>query len=208
MAERNSILVIEDDRLVRDSVLAVLSREAERWSASVAGTLREARERLRADSFELALVDLSLPDGSALTLLPALRERRIAALVLSSTSDERTVYEALRVGAVGYLLKPDDIETVAHSLRQVLAGGSPIAPRIARWLVDDLRSRSAPAEQEQLSPREREMLELFAKGATYSQVADAMGIGVNTVRTHVRRVYEKLHVCTKTEAVLRGLGPR
>jgi DNA-binding NarL/FixJ family response regulator len=202
-----SVLLIEDDPLVCAAARAVLVRD-DAHRLVVCHTLSDARRTLISQPVSVAIVDLSLPDGAGLSLLPLLREQRVLPLVLTARADERTAYEAIVAGAVGYLVKPDGVAALPQAIADALAGGSPVSPKIARWLIDDVRSRRAPVEPEPLTDREREVLELFAAGATYAEVASALHIGVNTVRTHVRHVYEKLQVSTKTEAVLRGLGSR
>jgi DNA-binding NarL/FixJ family response regulator len=127
--------------------------------------------------------------------------------VLTVLDDERTAYRALSLGASGYLVKPDGVPSIAGAVDHLIAGGSPISPRIARWLLDDLRARDGlpcpPEDVDALTPREVEVVELFAAGATYAEVGRALGITVNTVRQYVRQLYDKLHVCSKTEAVLK-----
>ncbi len=208
------VLVLEDDPLVRDAVCAALAGASPPWVTLTAGSLAEAQQILRDEAHPLgaAVVDLGLPDGSALALLPQLASAGVVTLVLSARADERSAYDALALGARGYLHKPEGVAECARALRDALDGGAPISPRIARWLVDDLRARAAPSvattkapERAALTAREREVLEQFSSGATYAQVAHALGIAVNTVRTHVRSAYEKLQVTTKTEAVLKGL---
>ena len=133
-----AVLIVEDDREVRDE-LALAVRMAEGFSLSAAmGSMREVLEALaRGLSFDAALVDLGLPDGSGLAVLPALRraQPRAALLVLTIFDDERSVIGAIRAGADGYLLKDARASDLLESLRQVRAGAAPIAPRAARHLL-------------------------------------------------------------------------
>lgn len=210
-----SVLVLEDDAVVRDEIAARINAEPGFRVEAAAGDLRAARAALRGAPPEIALLDLHLPDGNAVSLIPDARAAGAQVLVLTVSEARDDVYQALSMGAGGYLLKADALQTVGDALRVLCAGGAPISPRIARRLLDHFQRQRQPAARTQaspeaaaLSPREREIVELFSSGATYGEVAHALGMSVNTVRQHVRNLYEKLHVSTKTEAVLKALGPR
>lgn len=155
----------------------------------------------------MGVFDLELRDGSALPLIPIAVARGMSVLVLTIWDDDVRVYQALAAGAGGYLLKGDaSAGRVAEAIGVLVDGGAPISPTIARRLLDDFRLRApkAPAPTPDvalLTDREREIIELFAKGATYDEVASLLTLSVNTVRHHVRSMYRKLHVCSKTEAV-------
>jgi DNA-binding NarL/FixJ family response regulator len=202
-AERAGVLIVEDDTMVRRELVASISRADDLRVCADVGTLLAARQSLDLPGLSLALVDLQLPDGNAIALLPELRLAGISALVLTSSEESAIVFDALAAGAGGYLLKSEAINGVNSALASLRDGGAPISPRIARMLIARLVPTAQLRPEPPLTPRETEIIELFAKGATYSEVATALGISVNTVRQHVRSLYEKLHVCTKTEAVLR-----
>lgn len=202
------VLVIEDDPVVRKGVVDQLAASGRFTLAGEASDVRTARRLLQGTAAKVAIVDLELSDGSALPLIPDAVERGTAVLVLTIWDDDERVYRALTAGAGGYLLKSDSAAgRVAESLATLIEGGAPISPTIARRLLEDLRGR-APAPEKTPTPdvtsltdREREIIELFAKGATYDEVASLLSISVNTVRFHVRGIYRKLHVCSKAEAV-------
>jgi DNA-binding NarL/FixJ family response regulator len=200
---RAGVLVVEDDAIVRRELVASINRAEDLRVCADVGTLRAARRALRLPGLSLALMDLQLPDGNAIELLHALRLSGIATLVLTVSENSAIVFDALAAGAGGYLLKSEAVIGVNAALASLRSGGAPISPRIARMLVARLVPKRPPEEEPLLTPREREVAELFAKGATYSEVANALAISVNTVRQHVRSLYEKLHVCSKAEAVVR-----
>jgi DNA-binding NarL/FixJ family response regulator len=180
-----------------------------------AGDVIRGRAAIEAGTAAIGVFDLQLSDGSSIPLIRLAVERQMAILVLTVWDDDENVYQALAAGASGYLLKGDAAARVAESLTVLLDGGAPISPTIARRLLDDFRTRgaSAPAassapssaldspDAPDLTGREREIIELFAKGATYDEVARMLSMSVNTVRHHVRAMYRKLHVCSKAEAV-------
>lgn len=203
------VLLIEDDPVVRASVAREIGASGRFVVTAEAADVRSAREAVETADATVAIVDLELRDGSALPLIPLATRRGIGVIVLTIWDDDR-VYRALKAGAGGYILKSDaSSHRVAEALEILLAGGAPISPAIARRLVEDLRDREPVPSPERpptpdmtsLTDREREIIELFAKGATYDEVARLLDISVNTVRFHVRSMYRKLHVCTKAEAV-------
>lgn len=206
MGRVKTVLVIEDDGIFAVEIAANLREHG--YGAEVAGTLAMARAAMQARQFDAAVVDLQLPDGNGLVLLPL----PMPSLVLTVLDDEQTAYRALVRGTNGYLVKPQGIASIGRSIDDLIAGGSPMSPRIARWLLEDFRASVGVEAQAQAEPnaavltrREREIVEHFAFGSTYAEIARALGITVNTVRTHVKSIYEKLHVASKTEAVLKAM---
>ncbi len=174
---------------------------------AAAGSVAEARDQLSRDP-DVLVADLGLPDGSGLEVIRARRERNPEALsmVVTALGDERSVISAIESGACGYLLKDETTSEIAAAIHQLLEGGSPIHPGIARFLLRRLQPESAPAPPEganvpRLSEREHEVLTLVSKGFRFPEIADMLSISAHTVRTHVRRVYAKLEVGSKGEAV-------
>lgn len=197
-----NVLVIEDDATIAAEIATRLRDHG--YRVEVAHTCASARSATNAAQFDAAVLDIQLPDGSGLELLPL----PMPSLVLTVLDDERTSYRALVRGANGYLVKPESIATIGPSIDELIDGGSPISPRIARWLLEDFRAAARaqlPPRTETLTAREQAVIEQFAIGATYAEIGRALGITANTVRTHVRKIYEKLHVASKTEAVLKAM---
>ncbi|MBX3204637.1 MAG: response regulator transcription factor [Labilithrix sp.] len=203
------VVVLEDDPIVRRGVVEQIAA-SERFSvAAEAGDVVAARRAIETTSAVVGVFDLELRDGSALPLIPVALARGMSVLVLTIWDDDERVYQALASGAGGYLLKGDAAAgRVAEALGVLVDGGAPISPTIARRLLDDIRLRAPKKPEREPTPdlevltgREREIIELFAKGATYEEVATLLTLSVNTVRHHVRSMYRKLHVCSKTEAV-------
>lgn len=197
-----NVLVVEDDATIAAEIAEKLRDHGHR--VKVAHTLAVARSAAQGARFDAAVLDLQLPDGSGLELLPL----PMPSLVLTILDDEQASYRALARGANGYLVKPEGIATIAQSIDELIAGGAPISPRIARWLLEDFRAatRVMPLPSAAaLTMREQDIVEHFATGATYAEIARALGITANTVRTHVRNIYDKLNVASKTEAVLKTM---
>lgn len=204
-----AVVVLEDDVVVRRGIVEQLEASGRFSVVAEAAEVRTARSAIESAGAALGIFDLELRDGSSLPLISPAVEQGMSVLVLTIWDDDDRVYSALAAGAGGYLLKSDaSARRVAQALDVMLDGGAPISPRIARRLLEDLRVRSPkrpgplPApDASSLTTREREIIELFAKGATYEEVASLLALSVNTVRHHVRSMYRKLHVCSKTEAV-------
>lgn len=206
-----TVLLVEDDTPTRDWLQGLLRAEAEVDDIHPCGCVADALAWLASDQpVDLVLTDLGLPDGTGLQVIrAAVRKPGCDVLVLSIFGDEANVLSAIEAGASGYLLKDGSLESMREPLRCLKSGGSPLSPRIARTLIRRTQatqlaapSPQAPAPQGALlSEREAEVLAGIGKGFSYQEVADALGISTNTVRTHVRRIYEKLAVNSRVEAL-------
>nr|WP_315456549.1 response regulator transcription factor [uncultured Sphingorhabdus sp.] len=205
----HAILIIEDDQVIRERLALAMSANGN-CSVVEASSLKEARRAFAEQIPALILSDLRLPDGNAIDFLIDVRHTAPATeiLVISVLGDENTIITAIAAGASGYLLKdalPDDIYATAMD---VLAGGSPMSPSIARMVV--MRARANETSQvdkklidlsDPLSPREMEVLWGIAKGFSYVQIALQLGISSNTVPSHVKAIYRKLRVDNRSSAV-------
>lgn len=167
----------------------------------------EALSSLPANLPDLLVVDIRLPGMDGVELIATLKPRfkDLPILVLTMYEESDLIFDALKAGASGYLLKRAAGEELCDAIRQIRHGGAPMSPSIARKVVDSFR---VPEPTAGLSPREQEILNLLANGALYKEIAATLGISLDTVRTHLRRIYEKLHVHTRTEAVVKFLGHR
>jgi DNA-binding NarL/FixJ family response regulator len=159
----------------------------------------------------VVLMDINLPGMSGIECVAQLRGTMPALLVIMLTVYEDTdqVFKSLAAGAVGYLVKSTKPSHLLDAIREVQQGGSPMSSHIARKVVQAFQpvSQVQPAGA-QFSPREAQVLELLAKGDPYKQIADSMGISIETIRTYIRRIYEKLHVHSRIEAVVKYMGSR
>ena len=217
------VLVVEDEPLLQQRLRGVLLQLGYAPDALVfAASLAEARACLAAQPVALALVDLALPDGSGMALIAQMRaeDPGLGILVVSAWSSEEAILGALRAGATGYVLKErDDIE-VSLSIRSVLRGGAPIDPFIARRILDLLPAQAsaataeasaatAEASAEALSKREAEILQLVADGLSNREIAEQIFLSPHTVACHIKGIYRKLAVSSRTRAVhearVRGL---
>lgn len=185
------------------------------WQPVLAATGAEALAHLRAEAAPgVALVDLGLPDVDGVALVRQLTATHptLPVVILTVCTDERRILEAFRAGACGYLFKEDLASALAPALDEAVAGGAPMSRAVARLLLTQVRgearAEAAPASDEprpELTSRERQVIEQLARGLSYDDVAQVLAISANTVRSHIRAIYEKLAVSSKTEAVLVAL---
>lgn len=204
------IAIVEDDPNLLDHFIEIITAAVDFDLAGAASSVRGARDLIRLEP-DLFLLDIGLPDGSGLDLVPDIRaaiETRV--LIVTSFGDRETVVSAIRAGADGYLLKDSEPEDIADGIRATLDGGAPISAAAATYLLERLRSgeplvESAVEEHDGLSEREVELLNLFARGLTYKEAATQMGISPLTVGSYVKTVYSKLAVNSRSEAVYEAL---
>ena len=203
------ILLVEDDAGTRAWLAGLLADCPDIELAHESGTLSDALNWLTAHQPDIVLTDLGLPDGSGLDVIRETVRRypRSEVLVLSIFGDEGNIIAAIDAGAGGYLLKDGSLDSIREHLACLKSGGSPLSPRIARTLIRRYRTPvvtpvpTTAGDTPTLSERELDVLTGIGKGFSYAEVAQALGVSTNTVRTHIRRIYEKLAVNSRTEAV-------
>jgi DNA-binding NarL/FixJ family response regulator len=198
------VSIIEDDIPARE-ILASWIRGTEGFRCvSEHGTGESALEKLPQEKPAIVLVDINLPGVSGIEcvrrLKPVLPETQF--VMVTVYEDANHIFNALAVGATGYLLKQTLRTDLLSALKEVHRGGSPMSSNIARKVVQSFRRPDAATDESaDLSPREREVLDLLARGYLYKEIADSLAISVPTVNTYIRRIYEKLHVRSRAQAV-------
>jgi len=207
-----SVLLVEDDAHTRTRLARLIGAHPQLDLSAAVGSCLAAREALARATTDVMLVDLGLPDGSGIDLIQEGRRaaKPIEAMVITVFGDERHVLSAIEAGASGYLLKDGDSAYIGESIMQMLAGGSPISAPIARHLLRRFQPpASATLDGEATVPgltqREREVLELVAKGFSYAEIAGALTMSVHTVTTHVKSIYRKLEVSSRGAAVFEAV---
>lgn len=191
--------------------------ETRRWLADIAksalpdceiveaDTLRAGRELCSANVFDLALVDIRLPDGSGLSLIRELRARDASTLCVVTTvmGEDAQIVAALSVGAQGYLLKDQPRDLLVRQLAQAMDGVPALSPPVARRIMEHFRLTGPTHEPDgELTPRESEVLGLIARGLRITDAARALGVADGTVATHIKSIYRKLGISTRAEAAL------
>lgn len=203
-----AVAIVEDDPRIRES-LTVLLRGVDGFRCVGShGSAEEALRALPAEKPDVVLMDINLPNMSGIDCVAQLKARLpdVQILMLTVYDDSDMIFRALTEGASGYIIKRTAADKLLEAIREAHTGGSPMSPHIARKVVQYFHQRGpAKHETEDLTDREREVLEHLAKGYLYKEIADALDIGVETVRRHLSNIYSKLHVHTRTEAVLKHL---
>jgi DNA-binding NarL/FixJ family response regulator len=199
-----AICIVEDDASVREILADWMSHASGFKCVGAHASVEQALEHLPAENPSVVLMDINLPGMSGIEgvrrLKPMLPGTQF--LMLTVYEDADHVFEALAAGATGYLLKQTPRSELLASIKDVYAGGSPMTSNIARRVVQAFHREDATApESAKLSQREREVLELLARGYLYKEIMDSLNISRGTLNTYVRRTYEKLHVRSRAQAV-------
>jgi DNA-binding NarL/FixJ family response regulator len=203
-----SVVLVEDQRRTREGLVALINGSPGMRVVGQYGSGEEALLRVVQDSPDVILTDLGLPGMSGIILVGRLRELLPGTpiLVLTVHGEDRHVFDALCTGACGYLLKDVEPARLLASIREIHAGGAPMSPEVARRVVFMFQKFALPrTEQIQLSAREMEVLQLLSEGQSYKTCADRLSVSLDTIRFHVRNIYERLHVHSKSEAVMKAL---
>ncbi|MCB1518765.1 MAG: response regulator transcription factor [Hyphomicrobiaceae bacterium] len=208
-----SVLLLEDISAVADRMAGIIRSWNRARLLPVCGTVTEAQNALRHSRVDILIADLNLPDGLGVEAIKTMRETNpdAHAIVMSVLNDGPIVFEAIRAGATGYVVKDDDSIGVLAAIEMVLEGKSPMSATIARQIVDSLHNGGGSATVAGnentgigLTPRERDVLNYIARGYSYREVAELLGISMQTVPVHTRNIYRKLEVTSKTEAVFQA----
>lgn len=209
------VLLVEDDVYFQNAIALAIQAASDMQLVGIASTRVQGMAELLKPDADVVLVDLGLPDGSGIDVIRAahLHWPNCAVMVCTTFGDEAHVLQSIEAGASGYLLKDSAPDNMLGEIRSLHSGGSPISPLIARQILTRFKHATAPpstatvpvsptnTEQVNLSGREKEVLELITKGFTAEEIAQLMQVSMHTVQTYVRRIYSKLKVNSRTEAI-------
>lgn len=211
MPTPHTIALVEDDASLRETLAEIISSSGKWQLVASYPDAESALEGMKANCPEVVLMDIQLPGISGIECAGRLKvlHPELQILMVTVYDNNDRIFDALAAGASGYLLKRDAPSKLLECLDDLLGGGSPMSSAIARKVVQHFQ-KEPPAKNEDhnLTPREKQILELLVKGGLYKEIAWDLGIGVETVRTHLHNIYAKLHVRTRTEAVVKYLGRR
>ncbi len=205
------IAIVEDNRIIRESLMEFVQADPDCSCVCACATAEEALKVIPKHQPEIVLMDIQLPHLSGIECTAQLKQLLPSVQIIMVTVYEDTdrIFRALRAGACGYLLKRCTPEELISAVREVREGGAPMSREIARKVITSFQEPlTTAAEVEDLSPREREILELLAAGFPNKEIADRLGLTDGTVRWHLRHVYHKLHVRSRTEAALKFRSAR
>lgn len=206
-----TISIVEDNRGTREELIKLFNRAPGVKCLHAYPTAEEAVRGVPEAPPHVVLVDINLPGINGIECVGELKRRcpQLQVLMLTTYEETELIFNSLRAGANGYLLKNMPAEELVQAVADVRAGGAPMSMQIARKVVAHFHQRQQNAgDMEQLTKRENEILQLLAKGFLYKEIAGQLGVSMSTVRTHVHSIYEKLHVQSRTEAVVKFLGRR
>jgi DNA-binding NarL/FixJ family response regulator len=202
------IAIVEDNKVIRESLTEFVQSDPECECVCTCATVKDALKELPKHQPDIVLMDIQLPDNNGIECTARLKQimPSVQIIIVTVYEDTERIFKALRAGACGYLLKRCTAKELIAAIREVRSGGAPMSREIARKVILSFQEPVATtAEVEGLSPREREILELLAAGMSNKQIASRVSLTDGTVRWHLRHVYNKLHVRSRTEAALKYL---
>ena len=203
------VSIVEDHARTRQILLKVLQSAPELTCLHGYPDGEAALLDIPKDIPDVVLMDIRLPGMSGIECVAKLKEKlpQVTVLMLTTYEESDLIFESLRAGATGYLLKNTPSSELISAVVQARMGGSPLSMRIARKIVGHFQQiKAAESDTNTLTPREHEILSLLAKGFLYKEIADQLHISMNTVRVHIQNVYEKLHVHSRSQAIMKFLG--
>lgn len=204
------VALVEDDAPTRDGLRWLIDASEGFRCVGAFPTVEAALGGLEAEPPDVLLLDIHLPGMPGSKAVPLVRERcpRAQVVMLTAYGTDDEVFEALRNGACGYILKKTPAADLLEAVRDAYGGGSPLSSEIARKVIESLRRPAASEPDTHLTPQEMRLLEMLSEGYSYQGAAARMNVSLNTVRNYVRSVYDKLHVSTRSEAVGKALRSR
>jgi DNA-binding NarL/FixJ family response regulator len=204
-----TLAIVEDLDEVRDGLKNFISLSSDFKILDIFKTAEEALYDIPKLKPDIVIMDINLPGMNGIECIKAIKNKipNTQFMMFTVYENDEKVFEALKAGASGYLLKNTGLVQLIESLKELYNGGSPMSANIARKLVTVFRNHEKVKEPvEVLSPRENEILQLLAKGLLYKEIAEQLSISVSTVRQHIHHIYEKLHVQNRTEAINKAFG--
>ena len=199
-----AVSIVEDIPEVRESIEQLIKGSAEFLLIGSYTNAEQAEKELPLNTPDIVIMDINLPGKSGIECISTIKEHCNGTQFIMFTifEDDQKVFDALEAGAHGYLLKKTPKERILEALKELYDGGSPMSTQIARKVIQAFQKNNAQNEQaDVLTRKEREILDLLAKGFLYKEIAEKIQISINTVKQHIHNIYEKLHVQNRTEAI-------
>ena len=205
------VAIVEDRREIRDALTMLINGTDGFRCCGAYRTMEEALDKIKGEVADVVLSDIGLPGMSGIEGIRILKERypNLLLLMLSVYDDDERIFDALCAGACGYLLKRTSPARLIECLKEAVQGGAPMSPEVARRVVALFRDIRPPERADyQLTPHETRLLKLLVEGHNYKTAAVELGVSFHTIHFHVRNIYEKLQVHSKSEAVSKALRDR
>lgn len=202
-----AVFIFEDNEQLRESLSSMLQLNDQYCVTGTCGNVLDIEDQLRKTTPDVILMDIDMPGMTGIEAVKKVRGAGFDAPILMLTvfDDNQNVFAAICSGASGYLLKKHISTRLFTALEEVLSGGAPMSPSIARMVITSMHVKQAHAEMYSLTAREKEILQSLSQGNSYKLIAAEFAISIDTVRTHIKNIYEKLHVHSQTEAVAKAL---
>ena len=201
---KKTVVVVEDDAGLRDQLVQILESASDIQCLGAFASAEEALPQILAKNPDVVLMDIKLPHMSGIQCVAEIKKTapNLQIIMVTVYEDSERIFRALKAGANGYLVKSSPPEQLLAAIRDVYQGGAPLSSHIASKVVKHFHMvGNSPTESENLSPRERDVLELLAEGFIYKEIGDKLNIGTATVRTYVKNICQKMHVRSRLEAV-------
>jgi len=210
-----SVLLLEDEKPTRQHLVSVIEKTPHLTLFSEASNCSEAKASLELGKPDILIADINLPDGCGIDVIRYALDKYsdLEAMILTISGDEENVVNALEAGATGYLLKEQALDGIGDAVFSLMRGETAISSKVARFLLKRFKKeppkttlsthhhRNETNEKSSLTTREHEVLEMISKGLRYNEIADSLGISANTIRAHIRNIYRKMAVKSRSEAV-------
>jgi DNA-binding NarL/FixJ family response regulator len=202
------VAIVEDIKDIREGLQLLINSNKDFSCTNVYSNAEDALKKIPSSLPDVVLMDIHLPGISGIEAVRKLKPEYPSVQFIMSTvyEDDENIFESLQSGATGYLLKKTSPDKILDAIKEVYNGGSPISAPIARKVIAAFQKKDPIDECPDLTPKEKEILKELAKGLRYKEIADLMNISMDTVRTHVRHIYEKLQVQSRMEAINKVYG--
>lgn len=203
-----SVTIIDDIKEIREGLQILINGSDGFSCGKTFATAEEAIDELPILNPDVALMDINLPGINGIEAVKRLKSKCPGTQFIMSTvyEDDENIFESLKAGASGYLLKKTAPSKILDAITEVFNGGSPMSSQIARKVIASFQKKDSIDENEILTPKEKEVLKALAKGLRYKEIADEMKVSMETIRSHARKIYEKLQVQSRTEALNKVYG--
>ncbi len=197
------IAIIEDDDEIRQTLALIIKGTAGFFCTATFPSAEEALKQISSLSIDVMLVDIELPGMTGIEALTQIKQLKpnVDCLMLSIRQDDEAVFNSIRAGAAGYLLKDTPPVQLLQAIEEVYKGGAPMSMQIARRILQSFQ----PAQSSPLSQREQEILRLLSEGLNYRSIAEKIFLSPHTIKTHIKNIYAKLHVHTRAEAIKKAI---
>lgn len=204
---KTKVAIVEDRAGICEELKQLVDGSADLCCVCVCRNAESALQRLPAAAPQVILMDIQLPDGTGIQCTSKIKRLLPDTQILMFTvhDDTEQIVKALEAGASGYLLKSTPGPEILAAIREVLAHGAPMSREVARKLIQSFHRPASVESEEPLSPREEEILGLLSEGLLYKEISDRLSIKLDTVGTHIKNIYRKLHVRSRTQAVMKYL---